>query len=236
MNPDLVKLIELQKIDSQVIEKRKEIEAIPLQIKKLRKKVSEVEDRFKKAKAKAEEIEKKRRQKEIELQEAIERINKLKDRTSEIKTNEEYQAHLKEIEKAEKKKFLIEDDILYLMEEAERVDGEIKKVREEIEREKGQILSEERDLQERMKILEAEVSQLLTQRQGIVKDLDTSLYNAYMELLENGNGVAVAEARDEVCQGCYMSIPPQLFVELKTKDEIFTCPQCGRFLYRSDAR
>ena len=36
-----------------------------------------------------------------------------------------------------------------------------------------------------------------------------------MALLEKCNGLAVVEARDEICQGCNMNIPPQMFVELR---------------------
>lgn len=61
--------------------------------------------------------------------------------------------------------------------------------------------------------------------------LDKETYNLYMSLIESGKGVAVAEAKKEVCQGCNMNIPPQLFVEIKSNEEILQCPQCHRILY-----
>jgi predicted nucleic acid-binding Zn-ribbon protein len=44
-------------------------------------------------------------------------------------------------------------------------------------------------------------------------------------------GIAMAEARGESCSGCYMSIPPQVFVNVKKNESIISCPQCGRLLY-----
>jgi predicted nucleic acid-binding Zn-ribbon protein len=41
----------------------------------------------------------------------------------------------------------------------------------------------------------------------------------------------VVEARDEICQGCNMNMPPQMFVELKKNAEIIQCLQCERILY-----
>ncbi len=234
MNQTLTHLIALQEIDSLIIQKRREIEAIPSELKKLERAISSVEERFKEVKTKAEAIEKKRRQKEIELQEAIDKIEKLKARTSEIKTNEEYQAHIKEIERAEKKKYLIEDDILYLMEEADELNRNMKQIQNEIQHEKEKITKQQKEIEDRKALLEKEVSDLLKKRNSIISNLDKEVYSTYMNLLEKGNGVAVAEAKDEVCQGCYMSIPPQLYVELKIREELFTCPQCGRFLYRKN--
>ena len=43
--------------------------------------------------------------------------------------------------------------------------------------------------------------------------------------------MALAEARGEACSGCYMSIPPQVFVNVKKNENIITCPNCGRILY-----
>ena len=61
--------------------------------------------------------------------------------------------------------------------------------------------------------------------------LITDQYLGYVELMKSLNALAVTEVRDEVCQGCHMNIPPQLFVEIKKKDKLIQCPQCRRILY-----
>ena len=48
-------------------------------------------------------------------------------------------------------------------------------------------------------------------------------------------GVVVVEARGESCSGCFMSIPPQIFVNVKKNAEIITCPNCQRILYYKEA-
>ncbi len=48
-------------------------------------------------------------------------------------------------------------------------------------------------------------------------------------------GIAIAEARAESCSGCYMSIPPQVYVNVKKNESIITCPNCNRILYYKEA-
>ena len=48
---------------------------------------------------------------------------------------------------------------------------------------------------------------------------------------EGRNGLAVVNVVQGVCQGCFMSIPPQKFNLLLKGDQIFDCPTCQRILY-----
>jgi predicted nucleic acid-binding Zn-ribbon protein len=57
----------------------------------------------------------------------------------------------------------------------------------------------------------------------------------YQKLLVSKAGSAMAEARGESCSGCYMSIPPQVFVNVKKNESIINCPNCGRILYYKEA-
>ena len=50
-------------------------------------------------------------------------------------------------------------------------------------------------------------------------------------LLSKRAGLAVVRTVDGVCQGCYMSIPPQQFNEVRKGDRLMACPTCQRMLY-----
>jgi hypothetical protein len=47
-------------------------------------------------------------------------------------------------------------------------------------------------------------------------------------------GLAVVPVLKGVCQGCHMSIPPQLFNLLQRGTTIESCPQCARIVYWSE--
>jgi predicted nucleic acid-binding Zn-ribbon protein len=45
------------------------------------------------------------------------------------------------------------------------------------------------------------------------------------------DGIAVAEVKNGACSACFMSLRPQMLVELKTTDKMITCESCTRILY-----
>jgi predicted nucleic acid-binding Zn-ribbon protein len=231
---ELSLIVRLQEIDSEIFRKNAEIESIPKQILRYKSPLSAAEKSLKKIEDEFDSLEKKRREKDLELKEITDRIEKLKSRVSEIKTNKEYKAHLAEIEKTEKKKYLIEDDILYLMEEAEEKTRTLEEARKTIEEQKQKLQSIQKELDMKSEEARKELSALREKRASIVKRIPEEFYVRYMDVLEKSNGLAVVEARDEVCLGCHMSIPPQLYLIIKDSDELIQCPQCNRFLFRKD--
>jgi uncharacterized protein len=53
----------------------------------------------------------------------------------------------------------------------------------------------------------------------------------YTMLLNKRDGVAVVAINENVCQGCYMGLPPQQVIEVRKADKINLCPTCQRILY-----
>ena len=67
-----------------------------------------------------------KKDKERGIEDINEKIKKTKAHALNIKTNKEYQAHLKEIETIEKERYAIEDEILSFMEAIEAAAKEVK--------------------------------------------------------------------------------------------------------------
>jgi len=64
-------------------------------------------------------------------------------------------------------------------------------------------------------------------RAGIVEDtLDT-----YDRIARAHGGIALAEAREEICQVCLIHIRPQTFAEVRRNEQIHYCESCHRILY-----
>jgi predicted nucleic acid-binding Zn-ribbon protein len=230
---DLLKLlVDLQQRDSLILEKRRFIDKVPLRI-------FEVDEPLKKAKLELESIKKKneaalrkKKEKESELSETQEKIRKMKARISDLKTNKEYQAYQKEIEGCEKEITAIEDVILQLMEEIDAVSKEQKAKEAAVNAEIQKIDSFKAELDAEVVNNERELALLKQERAGTVARIDPDVYKTYMRiLLDSGDGVAVTTARNELCSGCDMNIPPQLYVEIRKNQELLQCPQCRRILY-----
>ena len=224
-------LVEVQGIDSDIAKKVAIMEAIPKKVSSVEQPLREARSLYEKAKQKSEAHVKKKKEKEGLLDEINEKIRKLRGRTSEIKTNKEYQAHLKEIEAVETQQRGVEEEVLFLMEAVDTAQRELKGDEGKVKIEEERIEAFKKKLEEEVGETEKELDELKLQREQLVKGIEGELYHLYVQLLETKRGLAVVETRGEVCQGCYMNIPPQLFVEIKKNEKIIQCPQCNRILY-----
>jgi predicted nucleic acid-binding Zn-ribbon protein len=228
---DMKALVEVQGIDTDIVKKAAIIEAIPRKVSSVEQPLREARSLYEKAKQGYEAHVKKKKEKEGLLDEINEKIKKLRGRISEIKTNKEYQAHLKEIESVEKEQRGVEDEVLFLMEAVDSAQRELKTDEIKVKVEEEKIEAFKKKLEEDVAETEKELDALKLQRAQLVKGIEGELYHLYVQLLEKKSGLAVVETRDEICQGCYMNIPPQLFVEIKKNEKIIQCPQCNRILY-----
>jgi len=228
---ELESLIQLQQIDLKILAIRRMIEDFPQKIKEAESPLHGSQNILSKIKQQSDALEKNRREKDRSLEDINEKINKLKARTGEIKTNKEYQALLKEIESVEHERSSIEDDILAIMEETDAIGRRVKTEEHNFTMHKEKVEALKKTIEHEREILEKELITVQDTRANIIETVDNEVYDQYIMLIEIYRGHAVNEVKEEICQGCNMNIPPQLFVEIKKNEEIYHCPHCRRILY-----
>jgi len=229
---DTIKLlVQLQQTDTIVFEKLKLIETAPMRIGKADIPLKNAKYELDMSMKRADALLSARREKERALEEIKEKTTKLKARSADIKTNKEYQAMMKEIESFEKDMVKTEEELLKAMDEINALDKEIKG-KQNIVREEEERLGEVKNaIESETAALHKELSSLKTERIKIAAGLDADTYNRYLDLLMKCRGTAVCRVEDEICLGCNMNIPPQLYVQVKKGTDIVQCPQCDRILY-----
>lgn len=223
-------LIQLQEMDIKIralTEKQKRFPDIAASFERRRSQNKEELDR---TKENLQTAQKNKRDREKDLEAGAQKVEKLKSRTTEIKTNKEYQALLKEIETAEKENKTIEDEILVFMEKIDGAAAQIAEAEKRANEEEAAIAVEQKDQEEVFARTEAELKTAVQQRQEAAAAIEKQILLQYQKLL-NSIGTALAEARGEACSGCFMSIPPQVFVNVKKNENVINCPNCGRILY-----
>ncbi|MBI5102613.1 MAG: hypothetical protein HZB33_12375 [Nitrospirae bacterium] len=226
-------LVKLQEIDTRILKKRHFIEKVPARIFEVDEPLKLARLELEGMKQKKDLLGKKKLEKERRLEDINEKIKKMKSRTNDIKTNKEYQAHLREIESFEKEISVIEEEILLLMDEADNL-GKLQSAREEkVRAEMDRLDAIKKELDIEVVRYEKELAALNGERSAITASIDPDVYKLYMGLLRSGSGIAVAMAGNEVCGGCNMNMPPQLFAEVRKNEELIQCPQCHRILYCS---
>ncbi len=231
MDEQISLLIQLQEIDGKLrtlVEQKKRLPEI----------LAEFERRRAANKANLEQVkenlqlaQKNKRDRDKDLEVEVQKVEKLKTRTAEIKNNKEYQALLKEIESAEQANKAIEDDILSLMEKIDAASAGIITAENRAQEEEEALQAEQKNIEAEFAKTETELKAIEHSRQDFVTRIQPVVYARYQKLIVTKAGIAITEARGESCSGCYMSIPPQVFVNVKKNENIITCPNCSRILY-----
>jgi len=71
----------------------------------------------------------------------------------------------------------------------------------------------------------------LKERKEIETSISSDLLPRYERVRKARGGIAVAAARNEVCEICQVRIRPQVFQEIRRNDQIIACDACQRILY-----
>ena len=234
MELELSTIYEAQKIEMKIIESETKLLQAPKKLQEMNDELNETKQKVEKQKEIIEELDKERNKKEKELDTDKDKIRKLEAKLHEVKTNKEYQASLKEIEAAKASNDRTEEDVLVLMDKAEDIRKDynasllhLKKREKEIEIEKGHL---EKEIQS----MDKTITELKAARNKLLSCVNDHLKSTYMVLVERRNGVAVVNVKGGVCLGCFMNIPPQLYIEVTKNKELIQCPSCNRILYFTD--
>lgn len=172
-----------------------------------------------------------KRELEAEIEDADVRIKDRQTKLMNVQTNREYQSLLKEIEDAKKSIKDHEEEIVRLMEQNENLE-------QELSEESNVCKAEEKLLAEKMVEVEKLQANLKKNKKKIdgqrvkkANAIPKELLGKYNLILNHRKGVALVGVMDGVCQGCFMSIPPQQYNELLRGDKLATCPTCQRLMY-----
>jgi len=224
-------LWELQKIDLELKRIKEDRDRYPKEMKKLEERQRLERERIHQEKEKVELLEKTRRQKEGQLNLEQEKIKRAETRMSEVKTNKEYQALLSEIDAIKEANNRMEEEILQVLDEID----ELKKSLSKREKEVGIVLekidTEQIRLQEKMAHHEKAWDKETERREVLSKQIESKLFKLYNTLKEKRQGVGVVSAKNETCLGCFVNVPPQMFIEVQKNNALIRCPNCNRILY-----
>ncbi|WP_457551853.1 zinc ribbon domain-containing protein [Desulfobacula sp.] len=168
---------------------------------------------------------------EREIQVVDDRIIKSNEKLRMVKTNKEYNLFLREVDDNKKRKDVLETELLEYLDEKEAMEKIVQESEKEFNLLKDQIESEQKEI-EQQSIADRELlDEYLALKKDIGKTLEPSLMNRFGKISKMHNGSAVAQVRKEVCLGCFMNIPPQLYIEVQRGNSLISCPQCSRILY-----
>lgn len=232
MNLELEKLVELQKTDTNIRNLKKSIETadqrragIEQEFERHAFEIRTIQNRAETAKTERANLEKQI----AEAKASLERANRnLKN----SQNQKQYEAAVREADTLQKQISNLETQVLEKMTAVEEVEGVLTARAEEIagiETNRQQTLTDfDTEIENHRKELESETKK----RHDVFVTLPPQLAGVYNRLTTRSrDGIAVAEVKNGACSACFMSLRPQVLVDLKTTDKIITCESCTRILY-----
>lgn len=232
MSPDLQSLSRLQAVEERILELKREIASLPKQIAEIEKQLDSHTRKYEAEKALLAAAQKERRQKDLDIQTAEQKISKLRDQMLQAKNNEQYRAFQHEIEYAQNEIRKAEDRIMELMEETEAVDRNVKNAEAELGAERKQVEAQKADATQRTAADQKELTALVADRKQLMSGFAPALTRTYERIRKKyPAGPLLAEAVDGKCRACHMQLRPQYWQDLKQGDQMLSCETCGRVLY-----
>jgi predicted nucleic acid-binding Zn-ribbon protein len=80
-------------------------------------------------------------------------------------------------------------------------------------------------------VMESELVKLNEEKDLIESRIESDLLSRYRRIAGVKRGVALAEAKDELCSACHVRIRPQMYAELIRTESIYFCDSCSRILF-----
>ncbi|MBA2335681.1 MAG: C4-type zinc ribbon domain-containing protein [Acidobacteriota bacterium] len=232
MRAELEKLIDLQKTDTHIRRLKQQIETsetrradIEQEFEQHAFSIREIQNRRDGLQTARADLEKQIAENKVYLERA--------DRNLKHAQNQkEYETAMRETDALQKQIAAFETQVVEKMTAFEEVEKELEERSDEINtidtKREAALKEFDTDLAASKKELDSETKK----REGVFVTLPAQLASVYNRMAQRSrDGIAVAEVINGSCSACFMSLRPQMQVEVKRGDQIITCESCTRILY-----
>ncbi len=231
LKTQIIALIRLQELDSEIYALGNEKAAKPQEIKAIQAVFELKKQDLVAWENKSLDLLKQRKEKELELAANAEGVRKLSGQIFSLKTNKEFQTMQQQIADAKADGEVIEEKILIFFEESDKIKAQIDSENLKLKCEEKTFLQQKKEAELRSEEIGGRLSQLDAQRIQIIPGIDPKMLQEYEKILHSRDGLAMVTVKDNSCGGCHMLVPPQVINLIKMYEHIITCEVCNRILY-----
>jgi len=163
------------------------------------------------------------------------KIKKDEGRLNDIKNSKEMNALNREISAASRANKQNEQDKAALSAKAAEIEERKAAHQASLDEKSGELARLAAGLEEKKAGWEKALEEKKSKRDAIKGEIRPDILKKYEMIRSRRGGLALAVVKEETCQGCYIHIPPQVFIQLqKGVSELIYCPHCHRILYAED--
>ncbi len=233
---DALKLIlDIQDLDMQMIrlmrlkkERQKELSNIAAIKKDLQRKVLLKENEII-------EIKKTIRLDEGDVQEVVDNLKKLESQQGSIRKVEEFNALSHEISGLEREKTAKELRLSDLIDKLAVEEDLLKGLKQSLDQTTVSSKELEEEIHQSLHHINEEGSQLKKQRDPLVKNADSEIFQIYERLLRNKKSRVVVPIENRSCSGCHILLTAQDENMVRKGERLVFCEHCSRILFWSES-
>lgn len=224
-------LIQLQSIENESIGIKKVLGEVQNETDIRKKKLQNAEKELSNAEAALTKVKTEYRDFEIEVEERNTRLKKSEEYLKNVTSNTEYQTLLREIDDNKKRNSELENQMIEFLDQIEKSEKEVDEKKEIVLAVSTQTSREISEIEENSISERKELQKIIEKKETIAAKLNKSLYKRFNNILGQSAGKGIVPVTNSICGGCYMNIPPQMYIEIQRAESLYFCPQCHRMLY-----
>jgi uncharacterized protein len=233
LKEQLTRLEELQQHDARLQEQESALRTLPEKVQLKKNDLAKLDAIIQRERQALAEAERFRRELELQLKSDEGSVARAKSKLQQVKTSKDYMAAQREVEATRKLIGEREEEILKLIEGIEAKKKAIAQMEKDYGELAGLVAEEEKATEARLAEVRGRLAGERAERDAIAAQVRPDILKKYSSIRMR-RGLAVVPVAKGVCQGCHMSIPPQLFNLLQRGQTVETCPTCARIIYWSE--
>ena len=228
-------LYDLQLIDSRIDEIVNVRGELPLEVEDLENEIAGLDTNSEKISAEIEENENQISEQKQIIENAKELLKKYDEKLKNVRNNREYNSIVKEQEYQDLESQLAEKKINELKARIEQKKEGLATITEKIDERNAHLKSKKSELDEILKETHKEEDLLQKKSAEFEKVIEENLISSYKRIRGSvKNGLAIVSVERGASGGSYFSIPPQVQLEIASRNKIITDEHSGRILVDSE--
>jgi predicted nucleic acid-binding Zn-ribbon protein len=228
-------LYDLQLIDSRVDEIRNVRGELPLEVEDLENEIAGLEKRLENFNQEINDFDFQTKEQKNSIEVSKEEVKKYEEKLKNVRNNREYNSIVKEQEYQELEIQLSEKRIKEFAAKKELKSEAIEQLNEKLNERNNHLKAKRGELDEILKETEKEESLLAKKASEFESKIESHLIEAYQKIRKNvKNGLAIVAIERGASGGSYFTIPPQIQMEIASRQKIITDEHSGRILVDSE--
>jgi len=178
---------------------------------------------------------------EVDLKSREDDVAKLRVALNTARTNKDYSAILTRINTQKVDKSKLEDQILNLMTQIEVEQTACREIEKSLAQEQARLAEVKAQADAQIQQLAADVARLDALHRQAAAHVPPKERDLFLRLAERYEGEVLAgitqlngKRSEQTCGGCFMKVTLESVNALMTRDDMVTCPNCGRILMLAD--